>query len=224
MDRHNEKPFMGNTESQHMDSHTENPIMGNTKSQHYNKLVKRIARDKQLDITIPDELHDELARALNARINVESRLGNVQIARMKALEMTVSKQANKAISKFIEVNNGKLSHEDRMKLFGIRKLRSNFKTTAQSKAESELQNVKSRMASTGLAGFGVDNFMENIKAKTNIEVYKPEEARKVPEIKVHFELEQSVKGMAGEIRGLLIHRLESSADRKHSLDSGANQK
>ena len=74
MDRHTKNPFMGNTKSQHMDRHTENPIMGNTKSRHYNKLVKKIARHKQLGILIPDELIDELAKVaklLKAKTNVE---------------------------------------------------------------------------------------------------------------------------------------------------------
>ena len=47
-----------------------------------------------------------------------------------------------------------------MKLFCIRKLRVNARTTAHSKAESVLRNVKARIASTVLAGFRVESAVE----------------------------------------------------------------
>ena len=135
--------------SSNMDRHTQNPFMGDTESQRYDKILKQIARHKQFGILIPDELVDELfkaTKALENKSNVESIIDNGDIVTAKALGMAVPIQGNNAINKTTEVNR-----ERHSQLFGIRKLGSKVKSIVQPEAETGLQKVNARMASTGLA-------------------------------------------------------------------------
>ena len=122
--------------------------------------MKRISRHKQFGIPIPDELIDELAKAakvIKAKTNVESIIDNGKIVRVKALGMKIPKQASKAISEPMEVNNVEVNMKEEgytENSFGtIQRARSKFKSPAdheRRRLRAELLGIMLKKSSTNI--------------------------------------------------------------------------